>query len=380
MIGECKQDDFLWNTLTAREHLMLFAGIRGVKKADMAATVQKWLESVDLDNVAHVRAGAYSGGMKRRLSVACASIGNSKIVVLDEPTTGMDPVSRRFVWKHISEIKEGKVILLTTHAMEEADLLSDNVAILNNGELAALGSPLELKTKHGSALQFTLIAEKSDAKSVEDEVKRAFASSPSFVEHKTSDSGYSTLTIKKVCREGEGEVEGVPVSTLSSFIGWLEGEESQVKEFGISNSSLEEVFLAVTRHAPPRAAHHPVSRGCCRTRQPQTSSESVSIAVQGSSIPTPSLNLNQVPKTDIANRPRKLSVLAQTKAIVRFCFARSWTGKPSIVNWVIFIIFTASSMISGFGMALWWPSSAMFYLLLVSTDRFLLAVNASDRL
>ena len=80
----------------------------------------------------------------------------------------MDPVSRRFVWKHISDIKTGRVILLTTHAMEEADLLSDHVAIMSQGKLAAFGSPLELKTKHGSALQFSLISEKEDVKVVEE--------------------------------------------------------------------------------------------------------------------------------------------------------------------------------------------------------------------
>ena len=89
MIGECKQDDFLWPNLTAREHLELFAGIRGVRKEEMADTVTRWLESVDLDLVQHTRVSTFSGGMKRRLSVAISTIGNSPIIVLDEPTTGM---------------------------------------------------------------------------------------------------------------------------------------------------------------------------------------------------------------------------------------------------------------------------------------------------
>ena len=84
MIGECKQDDFLWPNLTAREHLEVFGGIRGVPREDLAETVQKWLESVDLENVANMRAGSFSGGMKRRLSVALSTIGNSPIIVLDE--------------------------------------------------------------------------------------------------------------------------------------------------------------------------------------------------------------------------------------------------------------------------------------------------------
>ena len=82
MIGECRQDDILWPDLTASEHLELFGGIRGVRREDVDDTVQRWLESVDLDGVRDVRAGAFSGGMKRRLSVALATIGNARIVVL----------------------------------------------------------------------------------------------------------------------------------------------------------------------------------------------------------------------------------------------------------------------------------------------------------
>ncbi len=100
IIGECKQDDFLWPNLSAREHLELYGGIRGVFACDMAKIVQRWLDTVDLDDVQHVRVSAYSGGMKRRLSVALATIGDAKIVVLDEPTTGTshdDPRSKKVI-------------------------------------------------------------------------------------------------------------------------------------------------------------------------------------------------------------------------------------------------------------------------------------------
>jgi ABC-type Na+ transport system ATPase subunit NatA len=93
MIGECSQDDILWPLLTAREHLELFGGHRGVSKEDMAHTVQRWLDSVDLDSVQHARVSSFSGGMKRRLSVALSTIGDVKVVVLDEPTTGTLPVN-----------------------------------------------------------------------------------------------------------------------------------------------------------------------------------------------------------------------------------------------------------------------------------------------
>lgn len=425
MTGECKQDDILWPNLTAREHLELFGGIRGVSKEDMASTVQQWLESVDLDNVQHMRAGAFSGGMKRRLSVALATIGDASIVVLDEPTTGMDPVSRRFVWKHISDIKTGRVILLTTHAMEEADLLSDHVAIMSQGKLAAFGSPLELKTKHGSALQFSLISEKEDVKVVEEAVKNAFADSLSYVEFDASDSGYSTLTIKKVCKDQEGPrgelplsepepsmsataptpfgasplvhvvavpvlkedtthnttaapallidtatlPEGVTVTALSAFIGFCEGENSPVKEFGISNASLEEVFLAVTHHAGTSATAQHINENrtgccCCRKRQPKTSSEVDNNIESINAAPNPQ-NISQLPKVNISNYSRKLSVKMQTKAIVRFFFARSWTGRPSIVNWTIFSIFSAVGVIIGLAMATTWPDPISVWAMLI---------------
>lgn len=84
LIGECKQDDFLWPDLSAKEHLELFAGIRGMSKADVPATVQKWLESVDLDIVQNDYSSSFSGGMKRRLSLAIATVGDAPVVVLDE--------------------------------------------------------------------------------------------------------------------------------------------------------------------------------------------------------------------------------------------------------------------------------------------------------
>jgi ABC-type multidrug transport system ATPase subunit len=89
LVGLCKQDDYLWPNLSAKEHLELFAGLRGVASQDMFSIVQKWLKSVDLDTVANHFTSSFSGGMKRRLSVSLATIGASqKLIILDEPTTG----------------------------------------------------------------------------------------------------------------------------------------------------------------------------------------------------------------------------------------------------------------------------------------------------
>lgn len=88
MVGVCKQDDYLWPNLSAKEHLDLFAGLRGIDPNIHEATVQKWLESVDLDSVQHQHSSQFSGGMKRRLSLAMSTIGSRALIVLDEPTTG----------------------------------------------------------------------------------------------------------------------------------------------------------------------------------------------------------------------------------------------------------------------------------------------------
>lgn len=269
----------------------------------------------------------------------------------------MDPVSRRFVWKHISDVKDGRVIILTTHAMDEADLLSDNVAILSHGTVAAFGSPLELKTTYGSALQFSLICYKGDIESVEESVKNIFGDLSLFVEFKASGTGYSTLTIKKVCKDhgeggscGGGPGEGVPVAALSAFIGWLEDDDSPIQEFGISNSSLEEVFLAVTHDAPSSSAQHQTgNRGCCyccRKKQLMPSSEVTHLA-STNALPIPSQNMNHLPKITMPIYSRKLSVRKQTKAIVCFFFARNWTGRPSIINWTTSLVFCAGNMVAG---------------------------------
>lgn len=110
---------------------------------------------VNLTYASQQRAGSFSGGMKRRLSVAVALLGDPKLVFLDEPTTGMDPVSRRQVWDIIERAKQGRAIILTTHSMEEADILGDRIAIMARGNLRCLGTSLRLKQKFGAGYQVT---------------------------------------------------------------------------------------------------------------------------------------------------------------------------------------------------------------------------------
>lgn len=324
MVGLCKQDDYLWPNLSAKEHLELFAALRGVGRVDLGDTVQKWLQSVDLDAVQLQYAGAYSGGMKRRLSVALATIGDRPLIVLDEPTTGMDPVSRRFVWKHIDEIKEGRVILLTTHAMEEADLLADEVAIMREGELAAFGSPLQLKTEHGTALQFTLLVDKTCLEEAQTLVERFFVDCDEWVEIQSSDTG--TMLVKITSLLDHGDRHNIRIEKLASFLAWLDEEGSVVSEYGFSNSSLEEVFLKVTQG----------DRGAT----PFVSEAAMDVADEDVEMTGDGLNSH-----DLNLYTPKLS--ARNQAIVVFVtsVARSWRGRGSVGNYCLFGLLFLSTVV-----------------------------------
>lgn len=112
IMGICPQHDILFDDLTAREHIQLYAGLKGVPSSQWEPLIQERLGLVRLLSVADIRAGTFSGGMKRRLSLVIATIGDPKIIFMDEPTTGMDPVNRRHVWGFVEKFKNGRVIIL----------------------------------------------------------------------------------------------------------------------------------------------------------------------------------------------------------------------------------------------------------------------------
>merc|ERR1711871_925317 len=158
IMGVCPQHDILWPALTGEEHLQLFCRLRGMNEDEGAEETEQRLKDVLLDDpkVRQTPARAYSGGMQRRLSIAISLIGNPKVVYLDEPTTGMDPVTRREVWNMIQRAKKGRVIVLTTHSMEEADVLGDNIGVMSHGRIQAFGSSTRLKKQFGGGYKMTM--------------------------------------------------------------------------------------------------------------------------------------------------------------------------------------------------------------------------------
>jgi ABC-2 type transport system ATP-binding protein len=133
--------------LTAEENLLIHAKLYGVPAKRRPALLRELLEAVDLTRFSHSLVATFSGGMRRRLEVARGLVHSPKILFLDEPTTGLDPVSRSNVWEMIQKLKEqaGLTLLLTTHYMDEADKLCDRIAIVDHGRLEALDTPTRLK-------------------------------------------------------------------------------------------------------------------------------------------------------------------------------------------------------------------------------------------
>ncbi|ESP03886.1 hypothetical protein LOTGIDRAFT_110141 [Lottia gigantea] len=157
--GICPQHNILYDDLSCREHLQVFAGIKGVQPNLVKSEIERSLKEVGLTDQAEVYSKDLSGGQKRKLSVAIALIGDPKIIILDEPTAGMDPYSRRQLWSLLKNSKEGKVILLTTHFMDEADILADRKAIISKGQLRCCGSSLFLKSKFGIGYHLNMVVE-----------------------------------------------------------------------------------------------------------------------------------------------------------------------------------------------------------------------------
>ena len=146
-IGYVPQQLSIESALTGRQNVELFARLYDVPRAERATRVEDALDAMQLLDVADGLAGTYSGGMVRRLELAQALVNRPSLLILDEPTVGLDPIARDSVWAQVRRMQAefGMTVLLTTHYMEEADALCDRVALMHHGRLQAVGSPTELK-------------------------------------------------------------------------------------------------------------------------------------------------------------------------------------------------------------------------------------------
>ncbi|GIY69232.1 ATP-binding cassette sub-family A member 3 [Caerostris extrusa] len=160
-LGICPQHDVLFDELTVQEHLYFFCKLKGYIADLVPSEIERTISTLGLEEKRYTQVKALSGGWKRRLSVGIALVGGSRIVILDEPTSGMDPYNRRSLWNVLQAEKEDRTIVLTTHFMEEADVLGDRIAIMADGEIQCCGSPLFLKKKYGAGYHLVMVKEPS---------------------------------------------------------------------------------------------------------------------------------------------------------------------------------------------------------------------------
>ncbi|XP_039572142.1 ATP-binding cassette sub-family A member 5 [Passer montanus] len=154
--GVCPQADIHFDILTVEENLSIFAAIKGIPQNDLIQEVQKVLLDLEMQPIRDNQAKKLSGGQKRRLSVGVAVLGNPKVLLLDEPTAGMDPCSRHIVWNLLRSRKANRVTVFSTHFMDEADILADRKAVISQGMLKCLGSSLFLKSKWGIGYRLSM--------------------------------------------------------------------------------------------------------------------------------------------------------------------------------------------------------------------------------
>ena len=204
--------------------------------------VEDGLRSVNLWNggVADKQAGQYSGGMKRRLSVAISFMGNPLVVYLDEPSTGLDPASRRNLWDVVKKGKRNSAIVLTTHSMEEAEVLCDRLGIFVDGNLVCVGNPKEITSRYGGYLVFTLSVPEAQAGAAQELVWGQL-------------SARARLTY---CVGGtmkfELPTEEVSLSRVFDVMAGLK-EQVRVLDWSVANATLEEVFIKFARQIGARA-------------------------------------------------------------------------------------------------------------------------------
>ena len=160
LIGYVPQERAIDRFLTGREHLWLLANLYHLSKAEASQRINELLRLVDLEAKADQPARTYSGGMKRKLDIACGLLPNPKILFLDEPTLGLDVQSRLRIWDYVWALKErGITVVMTTNYLDEADQLCDRLAIIDGGRIKAMGSPNELKSALGGDVVALTVSE-----------------------------------------------------------------------------------------------------------------------------------------------------------------------------------------------------------------------------
>lgn len=231
-IGICPQELMLWENLTCKESLNLMADMYEVPKKIRDLRVKKLLSDLFLVEKADTIVSKLSGGMKRRLNLALSVVHEPEVVVLDEPSEGLDPQSRRVLWNYIRALRdeEGKTVILTTHIMDEADQLSDRIAIIDHGKLIRLDTPENLKKEIGEG---DVVDMKISGTSRNQDLMNELANEKDVI---------SVVEVK-----GRINIRALnAVAKLPMMMQTVERLDVQVEDIFVRQNTLEDVFIDLT--------------------------------------------------------------------------------------------------------------------------------------
>lgn len=241
LLGVCPQFDVVWPELTVADHLLLYARLKGVPLAQQRAAATLAATKVSLDGDAFLlKSRELSGGMRRRLSIAAALVGEPKVVILDEPTTGLDPDTRQKIWSIITaERRPNRAIILTTHSMEEADALCGRIGIMAAGKLRALGTPQRLKSTYGTGFKLEVTVKPGG--------RNHAAAAEAFVQSLVkAERRNEVISSKQV---GDTTIFALPRGAFDAAEALAElqarSHEHGILEWSLAQPSLEEVFVNI---------------------------------------------------------------------------------------------------------------------------------------
>jgi len=243
MLGNCPQVDPLWPTLTGRQHLLFYAKIKGLPPSLQAGQVAVILRAMGFSDFdADKPTSGYSGGMKRKLSLAIALIGSPPTMLLDEPSAAVDAAAKRHLWRVVKRREQGQTVILTTHSMEEAEALSDRLAIQVRGRLRCVGTPDHIKNTHGAGYQLEMLMAESGPSSAAEEFVSSLCSSARLIECHESRYVFQLPTLRAI-GAGEGEL-----SLATLFTEMQDAMQAiGLRDYSISRPSLEQVFLRFSK-------------------------------------------------------------------------------------------------------------------------------------
>ncbi|XP_028174675.1 ATP-binding cassette sub-family A member 1-like [Ostrinia furnacalis] len=232
-IGLCPQHNVLFNELTVREHLEFFARLKGFQGEELNNEIDTLIEKLELTEKRDYQSKGLSGGQKRRLCVGVALCGDARVVLLDEPTSGMDPSSRRALWDLLQKEKKGRSMILTTHFMDEADILGDRIAIMASGQLQCVGSPYFLKRHYGVGYSLVIVKDVDFQLEACTEILSKYIPGTTVKEDRGTEVTYNLTN-------GRSQIFETMLLDLETNM-----QRIKFKNYGLVATTLEDVFMSV---------------------------------------------------------------------------------------------------------------------------------------